>query len=418
MRLTINRWLCVALTFLLSLSYTGAPCVFATSDYELIYELSGDGTATITGYEGNATEITIPGSIDGYEVTTIGTNAFATTDSDYYNDNDSYNKIKKIVIEEGITTISYDAFYNCRDLSEIVLPNSLDKVCSGAFMGCVSLKTANIPENTDIATSCLGVTIDFSCYNPDSNGNVVMNVEDFVIYGYNNSSAYNYAFSHSFTFVSLDDAPIATTTQPMTITTTEPITLETAYTTTISTSNITEVTDTIRTSETETTTAVTTTISTSNTTEVTATNNISETETTTASTNNVTEATATNSTSETETTTTTVVTDYKNIAAEDFINWAKNDYQSKTGISPTNAVLSETSDGYYEITLTDEVGNVLDIYTIDPVTATGTNQNNEEVNLPQTGYSNWYHTAAALAGCATVIGGVMIIGSGVLKKKR
>ena len=259
MRLTINRWLCVALTFLLSLSYTGAPCVFATSDYELIYELSGDGTATITGYEGNATEITIPGSIDGYEVTTIGTNAFATTDSDYYNDNDSYNKIKKIVIEEGITTISYDAFYNCRDLSEIVLPNSLDKVCSGAFMGCVSLKTANIPENTDIATSCLGVTIDFSCYNPDSNGNVVMNVEDFVIYGYNNSSAYNYAFSHSFTFVSLDDAPIATTTQPMTITTTEPITLETAYTTTISTSNITEVTDTIRTSETETTTAVTTT---------------------------------------------------------------------------------------------------------------------------------------------------------------
>lgn len=39
-------------------------------------------------------------------------------------------------------------------------------------------------------------------------------------------------------------------------------------------------------------------------------------------------------------------------------------------------------------------------------------------DLPQTGYSKWYRTIVAFAICMTGIGGIMVIGSGALKKKR
>lgn len=51
--------------------------------------------------------------------------------------------------------------------------------------------------------------------------------------------------------------------------------------------------------------------------------------------------------------------------------------------------------------------------TAPPTTTTGT-----ETTLPQTGYSKWYHAAAALAVCMIGIGGAMVIGSGAQKKRR
>ena len=54
----------------------------------------------------------------------------------------------------------------------------------------------------------------------------------------------------------------------------------------------------------------------------------------------------------------TQTTTFKNITQNDFMNWAKKDYESKTGITPFCADLSENADGIYEITLTDENGNI------------------------------------------------------------
>ena len=108
-------------------------------------------------------------------------------------------------------------------------------------------------------------------------------------------------------------------------------------------------------------------------------------------------------------TTESTTTNYKNITQEDFKDWAMKDYATKTGNVPAKAALLETADGNYAITLTDEDGEVLDVYTVNPETATGTNQANEVVSLPQTGCSDIYKVLVGLAVLMTVGGGTLIV---------
>ena len=147
-----------------------------------------------------------------------------------------------------------------------------------------------------------------------------------------------------------------------------------------------------------------------------------ETTTTTSSTTTTTTTettTTTTSTTTTEATTTTTSTTAKNVASDDDLcKWAINDYKDKTGVTPANAAITDTSDGKYTITLTDDAGNVLDTHVIDPETGVGTNAANEEVNLPQTGNNSLSSMTLALAAFAmTGIGMAAVVGSGVLKKK-
>ena len=108
-------------------------------------------------------------------------------------------------------------------------------------------------------------------------------------------------------------------------------------------------------------------------------------------------------------TTESTTTNYKNITQEDFKDWAMKDYATKTGNTPAKAALLETADGNYAITLTDEDGEVLDVYTMNPETATGTNQANEVVSLPQTGCSDIYKVLVGLAVLMTVGGATIIV---------
>ena len=108
-------------------------------------------------------------------------------------------------------------------------------------------------------------------------------------------------------------------------------------------------------------------------------------------------------------TTESTTTNYKNITQEDFKDWAMKDYATKTGNTPAKVALLETADGNYAITLTDEDGEVLDVYTVNPETATGTNMANEVVSLPQTGYSDIYKIFVGLATLMTVSGVTLIV---------
>ena len=111
--------------------------------------------------------------------------------------------------------------------------------------------------------------------------------------------------------------------------------------------------------------------------------------------------------------------DTNNIASdEEICQWAVKDYQKSTGTKPTKAEITDKSKGKYTITLTDDSGNVLDTYVIDPKTGVGTNAANEEVNLPQTGNNSLSSIALVLAAFVmTGIGMAAVVGSGVLKKK-
>ena len=107
-----------------------------------------------------------------------------------------------------------------------------------------------------------------------------------------------------------------------------------------------------------------------------------------------------------------------NIADDDLCSWAINDYQKKTGVTPANAEITARSENACEITLTDENDNVLDVYTVDPKTGTGTDSSNAEVNLPQTGnnsMTNWLLCVGAALFMAFGFGAVKA--SGVFKRK-
>ncbi|MDE7093999.1 MAG: LPXTG cell wall anchor domain-containing protein, partial [Oscillospiraceae bacterium] len=200
------------------------------------------------------------------------------------------------------------------------------------------------------------------------------------------------------------------TTTTSTTTTTEPETTKAITTTKVTTTTeemteeVTEVTTEEMTEEmTEEATEVTTEEMTEEVTEVTT----KATEATTA---------ATVVTTEESTTTTTV----QHIASdEDLCKWAIVDYESKTGVTPANAEITAKTEGQYEITLTNDTGSVLTVYVIDPRTGTGTNSNNEEVNLPQTGNNSLTNMLIAIGAMMTTAFGFLAVkSSNVIRRKK
>ena len=103
------------------------------------YKLSEDGTAAVTAYEGSEAVISIPPEIDGYPVTAVGPSAF-------YN----CRGLKKVSIPEGVTDIGASAFSWCTALEEADLPASLSSVGEAAFSWCYSLESIVIPDNVPV----------------------------------------------------------------------------------------------------------------------------------------------------------------------------------------------------------------------------------------------------------------------------
>ena len=55
--------------------------------------------------------------------------------------------LKEVIILDGCITIEDDAFYGCKSLTTITIPESLTSIGNSAFLGCSSLKTIVIPNN-------------------------------------------------------------------------------------------------------------------------------------------------------------------------------------------------------------------------------------------------------------------------------
>lgn len=95
-----------------------------------------------------------------------------------------------------------------------------------------------------------------------------------------------------------------------------------------------------------------------------------------------------------------------------------NDYNDKTGIMPDAAEIAETADGKYQITLTDDSENVLDVYVIDPVTGIGTDSDGNEVDLPQTGNNSLKNVLIAVGAFMMIAFGFYAVGcSGMIRRK-
>ncbi len=111
------------------------------------YKKREDGTIIITSYKGNKEEVIVPAKIGKEPVTAIGAYAFSPC-APRVRDTQSANrkKIRRIVLPDSIKVIEKDAFYQCKSLEEINIPDGVTEICERTFSGC-NFKSMIIPDS-------------------------------------------------------------------------------------------------------------------------------------------------------------------------------------------------------------------------------------------------------------------------------
>ncbi|WP_448915237.1 leucine-rich repeat protein, partial [Eubacterium ramulus] len=128
------------------------------------YTTLADGTIEIASYKGKRRYLTIPDTIDGKTVSSIGSYAFSGN-----------QRLREVVFPEHLETIKENAFRNassirkitfegkslkeignwsfdsCFSLRTVSLPDSVKKVGDRAFYDCIALVTVNISKNSELS---------------------------------------------------------------------------------------------------------------------------------------------------------------------------------------------------------------------------------------------------------------------------
>lgn len=205
-------WISVLAAFLLVVLFTS--CERAKPYGKLTYSISG-GEVTITGCDTSATSVTIPETIDGYPVTSIGGFAFngctgltnitipdsvtsiglfafkdcTNLSSVNISSLDAWCRINfgnskatplcygaslyvngveptEIIFPDGMTSIKDDTFYNLKSLKSITIPDGVTSIGSSAFSGCTGLTSITLPDSvTRIGMSAFKDCINLSSVN-------------------------------------------------------------------------------------------------------------------------------------------------------------------------------------------------------------------------------------------------------------
>lgn len=94
-----------------------------SGDYE--YIVHDDGTVGITKYNGSESELIIPSNIDEKQVTTIEGWSFEWN-----------REITSIVLPDSLKSVENCAFWGCLDLESVVIPEGVTKIGDAAFHWC------------------------------------------------------------------------------------------------------------------------------------------------------------------------------------------------------------------------------------------------------------------------------------------
>lgn len=111
--------------------------------YSVSYSTGSDSGVTITGYDGESTDVVIPEKIGGSKVTTIANGAFKD------NADITSVKIPSTVTKIGADRYGNGAFDNCKSLKSVIIePGTKAAVINAySFRGCLALKEIIVPGN-------------------------------------------------------------------------------------------------------------------------------------------------------------------------------------------------------------------------------------------------------------------------------
>ncbi|MCD7773994.1 MAG: leucine-rich repeat protein [Clostridiales bacterium] len=153
----IKRSLGVILSILLILSSVPVFAFAATSeDGYLTYEIENGGAKITDCNTSISGDYTIPSTLGGYSVTSIGDLAFEDCTS-----------LTSVTIPDSVSSIGEWAFYYCSSLTGVTIPAGITSIGSGAFEGCTSLTSVMLPDGvTSIGSSAFYNT---GYYNDESN---------------------------------------------------------------------------------------------------------------------------------------------------------------------------------------------------------------------------------------------------------
>ena len=113
------------------------------------YQVQQDGTVMITKYyDDGTTSIVIPSEIDGKKVTSMGESAFFECEN-----------LTNIVIPNSVKCIEKNAFSGCYSLTGITIPDSVTTIGNSAFSRCYKLEDIQISDATyDIGWEAFSAT--------------------------------------------------------------------------------------------------------------------------------------------------------------------------------------------------------------------------------------------------------------------
>lgn len=94
----------------------------------LSYEIAGN-RAVITGFQGAASELLLPGQIEGWPVAAIGKKAFL-----------SKKALRRLILPETVEEVGDWAFAYCDGLAQVILPEKFIRFGKAVFLECGSLR--------------------------------------------------------------------------------------------------------------------------------------------------------------------------------------------------------------------------------------------------------------------------------------
>ena len=104
-------------------------------DWEYCVNDEDGETAKLIKYNGSDAEVTIPETLGGLPVTLVGENAFYECKT-----------ITSVTIPDCVTHIGFNAFWDCTSLENVKLPSGFTGIDEYVFYGCTSLKSITIPD--------------------------------------------------------------------------------------------------------------------------------------------------------------------------------------------------------------------------------------------------------------------------------